>query len=476
VGWLADLIAERATPSTDPPLRAALLIYFAALVAVTALAAQCLSHPPAGVVFKAIVAFAGWLNGGPRPAVVTWPSWGYAWVVAVIPSYTWIVVIQSCLGAMALTLFIARLWTELPTLRRTIGGLGLLAVPWHFLQTTLYPTALAGSFALLALLSLDRALTRQRLAWAILAGTLMGLAQNFRTEFVLLPAFLGVLLVGLRRLAVLKVSSLKPLAWFAVTALTLQLPWAAFYHAQTGRFSLTESNFGHVLYVSLGSDAKNPWGVIGDDRGAHEAIRREGYPFSSLSEEGNQILLRLVRQKVQAHPYAVVPRTVQQLKNTIVAPFNWGEPVLAGNGARDLDVLREELKGRLGVGVNVRQLEAYRRTGSLSEAQRNRGAVFALLYQIGTAALGSVLFLLAMAGMIVMLLQARSGPVSTWLCVLAATATYKVLQDVLLLYQVTYLSNVFPIFLPFVAISVATIARVPWIATAPSPSAGPVRR
>ena len=433
------------------------LLLLAAIGGATALASLLLSHPELSV-FHKLVGIAAWLGGtGPKPEVVTWPAWGYAWVVVWLKNFDWIIVLQACLGAVALAALARRLGDSMPRQAAIIAVLCVLAIPWHDMQVTLYPSGPAGSLALLALLSLDAALNRNDLKRAVLAGLLVGLAQNLRTEFLLMPLFIGVCAVALKHWRVINVVSLKPVGVFILTALLAQLPWAFFYHAQTGRYSLTESNFGHVMHVSLGSKPNNPWNIVGDDQGAMKAVRDAGYSFSSLSEQGNQFLRHLVWEKVKQHPYAVLTRTVQQLLNTVVAPFNWGEPKLDKQGTLDVDVLRQELKARLGVAVNVAKLNNHRSQDLYANAREDNAAELALLYQVVAVALGSVVFLLGLLGIILSLIRVNSLKMPLLLWLLGAAAIYKILQDVLLAYQVNYLNNVYPMFLPFVAVSMTAI-------------------
>ena len=150
-------------------------------------------------------------------------------------------------------------------------------------------------------------------------------------------------------------------------------------------------------------------------------------------------------------------RTFHQLKNTILAPFSWGEPRLHEQGRLDLDVLREELKCRLGVGVNLRELQDYRERGLYPGARRNMAAFGALIYQLCGVGLGSLIMLLGIAGMLLVMLRPALRPTTPLLYLLGAAAAYKMLQDVLLCYQVNYLSNVYPMFLPFVSIALSAI-------------------
>jgi hypothetical protein len=222
---------------------------------------------------------------------------------------------------------------------------------------------------------------------------------------------------------------------------------------------LTESNFGHVLYVSLGSNLRNPWGIEANDQAAYKAVKDAGYSFSSLSEQGNKFLVSVALQKVKEHPFALVGRTLQQLRNTLMAPFNCGEPRLSSAGTLHLDVLRQELKSRLGVGVNVLKLREYRDRGLAAQAETDVPAILALIYQTVMTGLGSLVLALGILGIGLVLLRPEMRPASPLLWILGATATYKLLQNAVLFYQVNYLNSVYPLFIPFVAVSVIFIGN-----------------
>jgi hypothetical protein len=188
-----------------------------------------------------------------------------------------------------------------------------------------------------------------------------------------------------------------------------------------------------------------------------QAVHDAGYPFSSLSEQGNQVLRTMVWQDMKQHPYAVVQRTLQQLLNTLAAPFNWGEPQLNKSSALNVDVLRQELKSRLGVGINVAKLRTFRSENLYASAREDAHAKLALAYQIAAVGCGSMILILGLLGMAFALLRAKETRSSLLLWLLALTALYKCSQDILLAYQVNYLNNVYPMFLPFVAISLTSI-------------------
>jgi hypothetical protein len=120
------------------------------------------------------------------------------------------------------------------------------------------------------------------------------------------------------------------------------------------------------------------------------------------------------------------------------------------------------------VGINVAKLNNFRSQNLYAKAKQDNAAKLALVYQAVAVALGSAVFLLGIVGMILALVRVKSRQAPLLLWLLAAAAIYKILQDVLLAYQVNYLNNVYPMFLPFAAISLRAIAdrfRAPGCAT-----------
>jgi hypothetical protein len=316
---------------------------------VTLLLAMTLNLDPGGV-FAQHADIAKWILGGPKPEVVTWPIWGYASMLALVQDYTVLILLQWLLSIVVLGFLTWKLAGSQNHIKLIVIMM-ILAIPWHMLQLMLYPHGMAGSFCVAGLLALEHCISSKVSVWGVIAGILFGLSQNLRSEFLLLPLFLLVVQLTLTRINLTGRVPTKPFAICILTALAIQVPWAWFYHSQTGKWSLSESNLGHVLYVSMGAHPRNPWGVYNDDRAAQEAVERAGSQHRSLSEEGNTLLFRTVASMALQHPLAVIQRTVVQAWSTLLAPFYWGEPRLAENSRRDLDVLRETVKGALGAGV-----------------------------------------------------------------------------------------------------------------------------
>ena len=426
-----------------------------AFLAIMGVCYQIFDHAEDGV-FHHIEQVALYFQGLANPEVVTWPAWGYAWLLVVMKSHLYIIVAQSLAGSISLALLLKRLVGAYPHLKVAMVLLALLAIPWHNQQMAMYPTGLAGSLNVFALLCCERALVSASFVPAVAAGIFAGASQNFRTEFFLLPIFLTACLVLTSTTIEQALARLRICSIYVGVAILCQLPWCSFYNSHTGRVSFTESNLGHVLYVSLGSHPRNPWGNRGDDHAAAEAVKELGFAFSSLSDKGSQVLLRRVWQDCRDHPMGFLQRTLHQLRKSAFSPFNFGEPRLDKLGQLHLDVLREETKCLFGLGVNQREIETYRAEKLLAAAEKNWHAVLALLYQVLSTAVGGIVLALGLTGIWLVLLknELRTNPL---VVILGATFLYKLAQDVLLCYQVNYLNNVFPLLIPFVAISAKAI-------------------
>jgi len=93
----------------------------------------------------------------------------------------------------------------------------------------------------------------------------------------------------------------------------------------------------------------------------------------------------------------------------------------------------------------------------IAAAEKDPAAILALIYQTVMTGIGSLVLAFGIMGIILVLLRPEVRPATPLLWILGATATYKLLQNALLFYQINYLNGVFPLFIPFVAVSMTFI-------------------
>jgi 4-amino-4-deoxy-L-arabinose transferase-like glycosyltransferase len=132
----------------------------------------------------------------------------------------------------------------------------------------------------------------------LLAGSAVGLACNFRSEYLLLPgAVLLILWVDQRRFWV-------PIAWTAgmvATMLLMLVPWMLWTHSATGKALITSTGAGVTMYEALGENPNNPWNVVLNDAWVDEDARKRGFT-TAWSIQADSFYRGLFRKCVAEHP------------------------------------------------------------------------------------------------------------------------------------------------------------------------------
>lgn len=251
----------------------------------------------------------------------SYPMWGYSLFIGLLGGVGHVVAFQSVLGACAAALLLVRLKEAADSRfsRRALNLLFLAALPWWSFMAYAYQMPLSSSWVILGLLALDKAVAGSR-GMALAAGVWFGIGQNLRSELLLLPGLIVVAAWAATRMRLAAVPRLRPLLVCAVTALTLQLPWALFNLRHEGRFTLSESNLGHVLYFGLSQIEPNPWKVIPTDTYMKETVTRAGIQASSLSFEGGRYLKSLFLEGVRQHPAAYLRVLLSRVWATACSP------------------------------------------------------------------------------------------------------------------------------------------------------------
>lgn len=352
------------------------------------------SQPENGIFLGHYLPMARWLQGEGQRGLLTYPIWGYPAVLTLF-SPTVVIGLQTLLCALTL----AAVWLCLRDVvsdREILRCFVLFAVPWFALCAGLWPMGLAGCLALLALLALQRGIDADRFVFVAVGGALMGLALNFRSEFIVWIGWLGPLLCATRHPLVPRPRRFKYLAGFTAIALLCLLPWALFYRANTGHVSLSSSNGGMVAYLSLGQLPDNPWRIVHDDGFGRTALRARGVDADPLSDVADREFHRALLEAVKTHPTAFTRKILHNVRNVWLGGFYVGELSTSAADQVALDVWREHLKLRLGLNPNHTEITAYKASGVWDSAVLSTRGVGALLWQL-TGVLFGVGYLALMA-------------------------------------------------------------------------------
>src|SRR5687767_1767913 len=153
-----------------------------------------------GIFQRSIMPVANWYAGGRMPATVTFPLWGYPALIAVVKSTMLLLLVQALLASAALALFHRELSRRFIGHQRAVNVLIFGALPWFTLHSVKWPIAVSHGLIVIAMVLLSRALIERSTRRAALAGLVLGIALNVRSEFILFPLLIGGLAVMLHLL------------------------------------------------------------------------------------------------------------------------------------------------------------------------------------------------------------------------------------------------------------------------------------
>lgn len=106
--------------------------------------------------------------------LLTYPLWGYPFVLLLLPRYEDVVVVQVVLGTVAVTAILVRLVAKLPQSRRGLLLLCFLGARWFLLHSVKWPRSFAASLIVLGIVQLDIAVERRTVWGGVIAGVLLG--------------------------------------------------------------------------------------------------------------------------------------------------------------------------------------------------------------------------------------------------------------------------------------------------------------
>jgi hypothetical protein len=404
------------------------------------------------------VAMANYYRGLQHLDVLTYPTWGYPFVLILIRRYDLVAIPQVLLASVAMTALFVRLRAELPA-RRALALLFLLALPWYLLHSVKWPLSFAASFHVLGVVVLERALRTNSLVAGLAAGLLFGAGLYFRSEFLFLPLFLLMIAVLSRLLPRLPTMPLRPLAACAAVAWITLIPWGLHYREQTGHFSMTASQRGIVAFISLGQLPRNPWGAVYEDEYAYAYLAKVAPHLSVNSHEADRVLIEEFKRRVKAEPVPFAAKMAWNGAISLVSGFYGGEIPLSPAQWEQFRAIKRRPAAAL--------LPAL--TGELPADLRTR---VTFIYWLVAKTAGAVVVLLSMAGLMLALWR---GLRSTLLLLLATTIAYQWLLFVVLSTEPRYKNGLYLYMVPFVIIAWQAIRdRAVWKRRAPavSPQAG----
>jgi hypothetical protein len=248
------------------------------------------------------------------PIPPTFPMWGYGWVLLLTTNTIALVVLQMAV-ALATAWYFCRVVTRAGMVNRwsrmLLQLLIVLCTPWYAYHSIAWSHSLATSFLVLSLALLIAASSGQGAPGRLIAlsAICFGLNLNFASDLYLLPFAMAAAGLLVARCPDLTVA--HSLAWLAGIGLML-VPWMIYSWHATGTPLIKSTNQGHVLFIGLGQDPQQRFGITYSDvdptmyrivrERAGDAVARRFY--GSCSFEADRVLTRAFVQIVRQQPRA----------------------------------------------------------------------------------------------------------------------------------------------------------------------------
>ena len=385
-------------------------------------------------------------SGAPRDPM-TYPMWGYPLTLAALPDERLILPLQVTLSSVAMFALYVVMRRKLLAPRGLLEALFVAGWPWYTLHSVRWPMSPAVSLTVLSLVLLWLSMSKGRWWAAVAGGALAGAALNFRSDFLLLGVSVLVVIAATCRARRGCARDVARAAVYSAVALVCLAPWAFKYRAETGRFSLSSSHGGMVAYIALGQLPRNPWGIVHNDKSAFDVVSQVEAGMVPYSHEGNRILAGRFLANIRSHPGAYARKVARNLMHVFVGGFYNGKPrARSADTERDLEILKEKLKMRLGFHPNVMEVETYKEAGEWDAFTADPAAVALMFLLLAATAVGAAFLMISLLGLAVSL---RRAPRAPFLMLMASAVVYQWATVSLLQYQPRHMNAVYLFSIPF---------------------------
>jgi len=268
---------------------------------------------------------------------VLYRAGNYVWTIR------WIHIIQALVDALTCLLmfvFVRNLFGSRPAL---VGAWIYALLPSPIILTLrLEPDAFSCFFAA-AILALATYIPRRGLPYALLTGAVVGIASQFRAEFVIWSI---IVLCALAVSTLPTFSKMRFGAALLIAQLAVLTPYILWTHRATGHAMLTPSDGGGTFYQALGEQPQNPWGVTLQDEWIEADAIKRGFA-SAWTPEAETYYRSAFYAAIREHPVSFVKLVVvHRLPVALVPPYNSGK---RNPGFNLWDIERQEHLSRWGV-------------------------------------------------------------------------------------------------------------------------------
>lgn len=281
-----------------------------------------------------------------------YPLWGYSLVLLpglLLGNNVAYVLVLQCLLALAGVYYFYKLFAL-----ETKVWHSILFLPFFAVMSLKVPDSIVAFLVLPYIYFLREYYNTNKVKHLIFASIAIGLAVNFRSEYIYLP--IAQLIIQL----IFNIREYKKHLFtngiLSLTVLLALLPWAVRYYVHNDEISFTASNGGAVMYISLGQLPNNKWNIQPFDSTSYGEASRAGYD-SPYSPKADKFFKEKFKKAVADYPDEFLSKALNNFKMIFLRGVYTGEYAnLFITPARRLEVNNQ----LLAYGGTVNQLFALR--------------------------------------------------------------------------------------------------------------------
>jgi len=195
-------------------------------------------------------------------------------------------------------------------------------LPFFAIMSVKIPDSIIASLLLPYLFYLNEYNRNGKLLNLILAGILLGVCANFRSEYLFLPLaqFLFALIFAKQSKRRIFVSY----SIISILTFIMLFPWALRSYILTDDFRFSATNGGAVAYISLGQLRNNKWGIQPFDSTAYSIAKSQGIenPYSVI---GDNFFKKEFRRKVFEEPIEFLKKAMSNTLQVFLRGVYTGE-------------------------------------------------------------------------------------------------------------------------------------------------------
>ena len=260
----------------------------------------------------------------------TFPLWGYGLIHWIFGSSKLLILIfQQLLNFYTIYLVDKFLKINYTKCQIFFRRLVLLALPYFFFHTQLWPKSISSSLLIIGIIQLFEYFNSKNKFQLVISSLIFGIVCNFRSDYFYFIITFPLVIILWELLKHKRVTTFS-ISFVIVPLLSLILlvPWGLYTYSKTKKYHFTTTNTGHSLFIGLGQLPNNKWGITprDDDMLMDKYLSSEfgAKNFLSTNHEENKFLKKRFFNLIKENPVEWIKKCSYTFCLIFMDPFYVG--------------------------------------------------------------------------------------------------------------------------------------------------------